>query len=165
MSRKLVSTLLAIVRETGANPKLLELEITETMIMRNVEQSIETLSRLRSVGMHVAVDDFGVGYSSLGQLKRLPASSMKIDRSFIMNVPDDASSGSITEAIIAMAKRLKLRCIAEGVETRQQLDFLRANHCEAFQGYLFSRPVTALEATAMLKAQATTDTAPQSAVG
>jgi diguanylate cyclase (GGDEF)-like protein/PAS domain S-box-containing protein len=166
MSRKLVSTLLAIVRETGANPKHIELEITETMIMRNVEQSIETLSRLRSVGMHVAVDDFGVGYSSLSQLKRLPASSMKIDRSFIMNVPEDASSGSITEAIIAMAKRLKLRCIAEGVETRQQLDFLRANHCEAFQGYLFSRPVTALEATAMLKAQAATPiTQQQSAVG
>jgi diguanylate cyclase (GGDEF)-like protein/PAS domain S-box-containing protein len=166
MSRKLVSTLLQIVRETGANPRLIELEITETMIMRNVEQSIETLSRLRSVGMQVAVDDFGVGYSSLSQLKRLPASSMKIDRSFIMNVPDDASSGSITEAIIAMAKRLKLRCIAEGVETRQQLDFLRANHCEAFQGYLFSRPVTALEATAMLKAQAATPiTQQQSAVG
>jgi EAL domain-containing protein (putative c-di-GMP-specific phosphodiesterase class I) len=79
---------------------------------------------------------------------------MKIDRSFIMNVPQDISSALITEAIIAMAKRLKLRVIAEGVETRQQLEFLRANHCEAFQGYLFSRPVTALEATAMLKAQA-----------
>jgi diguanylate cyclase (GGDEF)-like protein/PAS domain S-box-containing protein len=157
MSRRLVPTLLAIVRETGANPKLIELEITETMIMRNLEQSVETLEQLRSVGMHVAVDDFGVGYSSLGQLKRLPATSMKIDRSFIANVPDDASSGSITEAIIAMAKRLKLRVIAEGVETRAQLDFLRANHCEAFQGYLFSRPVTALEATAMLKAQAAAD--------
>jgi EAL domain-containing protein (putative c-di-GMP-specific phosphodiesterase class I) len=157
MSRRLVSTLLSIVRETGADPRHIELEITETMIMRNVEQSIETLTQLRSVGMQVAVDDFGVGYSSLGQLTRLPATSMKIDRSFIMNVPGDASSGSITEAIIAMAKRLKLRVIAEGVETRAQLDFLRANHCEAFQGYLFSRPVTALEATAMLRAQAAAD--------
>jgi EAL domain-containing protein (putative c-di-GMP-specific phosphodiesterase class I) len=107
--------------------------------------------------MQVAVDDFGVGYSSLNQLTRLPASSMKIDRSFIMNLPGDASSGSITEAIIAMAKRLKLRCIAEGVENREQLDFLRTNQCEAFQGYLFSRPVMALEATAMLKAQLATD--------
>jgi diguanylate cyclase (GGDEF)-like protein/PAS domain S-box-containing protein len=154
MSRRLVATLLAIVRETGADPRYVELEITETMIMRNVEQSIETLAQLRSVGMQVAVDDFGVGYSSLGQLKRLPATSMKIDRSFIMNVPEDAQSGSITEAIIAMAKRLKLRVIAEGVESRAQLDFLRANHCDAFQGFLFSRPVTSLEATAMLKAQA-----------
>jgi diguanylate cyclase (GGDEF)-like protein len=153
MSRRLVPTLLAIVRDTGADPRYIELEITETMIMRNVEQSIETLSQLRAVGMRVAVDDFGVGYSSLGQLKRLPASSLKVDRSFIMNVPDDPQSGPITEAIIAMAKRLKLRVIAEGVETTQQLDFLRANHCEAFQGYLFSRPVTALEATAMLRAQ------------
>jgi len=159
MSRRLVTTLLGIVRETGADPKRIELEITETMIMRNLEQSIETLAQLRSVGMLVAVDDFGVGYSSLGQLKRLPASSIKIDRSFIMNVPDDASSGSITEAIIAMAKRLKLRVIAEGVETRAQLDFLRANHCDSFQGFIFSRPVTALEATAMLKAQAQADLA------
>ncbi len=154
MSRRLVHTLLSTVRETGADPRHIELEITETMIMRNLEQSIETLAQLRAVGMQVAVDDFGVGYSSLGQLTRLPASSMKIDRSFIMNLPQDTSSGLITEAIIAMAKRLKLRVIAEGVETRQQLEFLRANHCEAFQGYLFSRPVTALEATAMLKAQA-----------
>ncbi len=154
MSRRLVHTLLAIVRETGADPRRVELEITETMIMRNVEQSIETLTQLRSVGMLVAVDDFGVGYSSLNQLTRLPASSMKIDRSFIMNVPADTQSALITEAIIAMAKRLKLRVIAEGVETRQQLEFLRVNHCEAFQGYLFSRPVTALEASAMLRAQA-----------
>src|SRR5262245_9475411 len=107
--------------------------------------------------MHVAVDDFGVGYSSLGQLKRLPASSMKIDRSFISAVPDDSSSTSITEAIIAMAKRLKLRVIAEGVETRAQLEFLRANNCDSFQGFIFSKPVTALEATAMLKAQAQAD--------
>jgi diguanylate cyclase (GGDEF)-like protein/PAS domain S-box-containing protein len=159
MSRRLVSTLLGIVRETRADPRHVELEITETMIMRNIEQSIETLEQLRSVGMQVAVDDFGVGYSSLNQLTRLPASSMKIDRSFIMNIPHEASAGSITEAIIAMAKRLKLRVIAEGVETRAQLDFLRANECEAFQGYLFSRPVTALEATAMLRAQAANATA------
>ena len=154
MSRRLVSSLLSIVRETGADPRFIELEITETMIMRNIEQSIETLAQLRAVGMQVAVDDFGVGYSSLGQLSRLPASSMKIDRSFVMNVPGDVQGSSITEAIIAMAKRLKLRVIAEGVETRPQLEFLRANHCDAFQGFLFSKPVTALEATAMLKAQA-----------
>ena len=156
MSRRLVSTLLAIVKETGADPRRIELEITETMIMRNIEQSIETLTQLRAVGMRVAVDDFGVGYSSLAQLNRLPATSMKIDRSFIVGLAEDSQSGSITEAIIAMAKRLKLRVIAEGVETRAQLDFLRANHCEAFQGYLFSQPVTALEATAMLRAQLAT---------
>jgi EAL domain-containing protein (putative c-di-GMP-specific phosphodiesterase class I) len=165
MSRRLVATLLSIVRETGADPRRIELEITETMIMRNVEQSIETLAQLRAVGMQVAVDDFGVGYSSLGQLKRLPASSMKIDRSFIINVPEDQQSSSITEAIIAMAKRLKLRVIAEGVETRAQLEFLRVNNCEAFQGFLFSRPVTSLEATAMLRAQAAADLETAASVG
>jgi diguanylate cyclase (GGDEF)-like protein/PAS domain S-box-containing protein len=159
MSRRLVATLLAIVHETGANPKLIELEITETMIMRNIEQSIETLTELRAAGMQVAVDDFGVGYSSLNQLTRLPASSMKIDRSFISNLPNDAPNGSITEAIIALAKRLHLRVVAEGVENSAQLEFLRANNCEAFQGFLFSRPITALEATAMLRAQAATPAA------
>ena len=158
MSRRLVASLLNVVRETGADPRRIELEITETMIMRNVEQSIETLAQLRSVGMQVAVDDFGVGYSSLNQLTRLPASSMKIDRSFIMNIPDDASSGSITQTIIAMARQLKLRVIAEGVENRAQLDFLRTHQCEAFQGYFFSKPVTALEATAMLRAQVANST-------
>ncbi|MBK8324705.1 MAG: EAL domain-containing protein [Betaproteobacteria bacterium] len=153
MSRHLVPSLLAIVRETGADPHRIELEITETMIMRNLDQSIEVLRQLRSVGMRVSVDDFGVGYSSLGQLARLPANALKIDKSFVSQAVDDPSSGSITEAIIAMARRLKLRVTAEGVETRPQLEFLRANQCDAFQGYLFSRPVTALEATAMLRAQ------------
>jgi len=99
------------------------------------------------------VDDFGVGYSSLGQLARLPANGLKIDRTFVEKVVDDPTSSSITEAIIAMARRLKLRVTAEGVETRQQLEFLRANQCDAFQGFLFSRPMTGLEATAMLRAQ------------
>ena len=153
MSRRLVPSLLAIVRETGADPHRIELEITETMIMRSLEQSIEVLRQLRAIGMRVSVDDFGVGYSSLGQLARLPATALKIDQTFVAQAIDDPSTGSITEAIIAMARRLKLRVTAEGVETRQQLEFLRANQCDAFQGYLFSRPVTGLEATAMLRAQ------------
>ena len=124
------------------------------MLMRNLEQSIEILGQLRSVGIGVAVDAFGIGYSSLGQLKRLPATSLKIDKSFVASAPEEAPSGSITEAIIAMARSLKLRVVAEGVETRAQLDFLRAQGCDAFQGYLFSRPLTALEASAMLRAQA-----------
>ena len=154
MSRKLVTSMLAVVRESGADPRHLEVEITETMVMRNLEQSIEILGQLRSVGIGVSIDDFGVGYSSLGQLRRLPATALKIDRSFVANVPDDASSASIAEAIIGMAKSLGLRVVAEGVETRAQLDFLRANRCDAFQGYLFSKPLTALEASAMLRAQA-----------
>ena len=153
MSRKLVASLLAVVRDTGVDPRRVEIEITETMVMRNLEQSIEILAQLRSVGIGVAIDDFGIGYSSLGQLRRLPATGLKIDRSFVAGVPDDASSGSITEAIIAMARSLKLRVVAEGVETRPQLEFLREHHCDAFQGFLFSKPLTALEASAMLRAQ------------
>mgnify|MGYP001321345585 CR=1 FL=1 len=154
MSRRLAPTLLAIVREAGVDPRRVAVEITESMVMRNLEQSIEILAQLRSVGIGVSIDDFGVGYSSLGQLKRLPASGLKIDRSFIANIPEDASSGSLTETIIAMARSLKLRVVAEGVETREQLEFLRERHCDAFQGFLFSRPLTALETSAMLRAQA-----------
>jgi diguanylate cyclase (GGDEF)-like protein len=154
MSTKLVPMLLAAVRETGVNPHRVEIEITETMVMRNLEQSIEVLNQLRAAGIGVAIDDFGVGYSSLAQLARLPVSSMKIDRSFISHVPDEESSTSITEAIIAMAKRLKLRVVAEGVETRQQLDFLNANLCDAYQGFLFARPLTAPQVTEMLRAHA-----------
>jgi diguanylate cyclase (GGDEF)-like protein/PAS domain S-box-containing protein len=154
MSRKLAPSLLEIVEESGVDPRHLEVEITESTVMRDLEQSIDILARLRAVGMGVAIDDFGIGYSSLGQLSRLPATALKIDRSFITNAPAEAPHGSITEAIIAMARSLKLRVVAEGVETRQQLDFLRAHRCDAFQGYIFSRPVTALEASAMLRAQA-----------
>jgi EAL domain-containing protein (putative c-di-GMP-specific phosphodiesterase class I) len=119
--------------------------------MRNLDQSIEVLRQLRAAGVGVAIDDFGVGYSSLAQLARLPASSMKIDRSFIIGAPEDESNTSITEAIIAMAKRLKLRVVAEGVERQEQLEFLRDNQCDAYQGYLFARPLTAPQATEMLR--------------
>jgi EAL domain-containing protein (putative c-di-GMP-specific phosphodiesterase class I) len=123
------------------------------MAMRNLEQSIEILTELRRVGATISIDDFGVGYSSLGQLKRLPAQTLKIDRSFIAQIPEDANSCSITEAIIAMAKRLHLRVIAEGVEQVAQLEFLRANGCDAFQGYLFAKPLTVAETTSLLKSQ------------
>jgi diguanylate cyclase (GGDEF)-like protein/PAS domain S-box-containing protein len=153
MSRDLAPLLVSAVREAGVDPRRVEVEITESMAMRNLEQSIEILEQLRAIGIGVAIDDFGVGYSSLAQLRRLPVSSMKIDRAFIANVPEDESSNSITEAIIAMAKRLKLHVIAEGVETQAQLEFLRANQCDSCQGYLFARPLTALEATALLRSQ------------
>jgi EAL domain-containing protein (putative c-di-GMP-specific phosphodiesterase class I) len=154
MSRDLAPVLVSAVGEAGVDPRRVELEITESMVMRNLEQSIEVLEQLRAAGVGVAIDDFGVGYSSLAQLARLPVSSMKIDRSFIANVPDEESSTSITEAIIAMAKRLKLRVVAEGVETQQQFDFLNANLCDAYQGYLFARPLTGPQATEMLRANA-----------
>jgi diguanylate cyclase (GGDEF)-like protein/PAS domain S-box-containing protein len=153
VSRKLLPSMKAAVMETGVDAHRIDLEITESMAMRNLDQTIEILSELRNLGCTISVDDFGVGYSSLGQLKRLPAQTLKIDRSFIAQVPEDPNSCSITEAIIAMGKRLKLRIIAEGVEQTSQLDFLRASGCDAFQGYLFAKPLTAGDTTALLKSQ------------
>jgi diguanylate cyclase (GGDEF)-like protein/PAS domain S-box-containing protein len=153
VSRKLLPSIKAALLETGIDANRIDLEITEAMAMRNLEQSIEILTELRRLGATVSIDDFGVGYSSLGQLKRLPVQTIKIDRSFISQVPDDPNSCSITEAIIAMGKRLHLRVVAEGIEQISQLEFLRANGCDAFQGYLFSKPLTSAEATALLKSQ------------
>ena len=153
ISRKLLPSMKSALLGSGIDARRIDLEITETVAMRNLEQSIEILTELRRIGATISIDDFGVGYSSLGQLSRLPAQTLKIDRSFISQIPEDPNSCSITEAIIAMAKRLRLRVIAEGVETQAQLDFLRANYCDAFQGYLFAKPLTTVETTAMLKAQ------------
>jgi diguanylate cyclase (GGDEF)-like protein/PAS domain S-box-containing protein len=153
VSRKLLPSMKSALLETGIDASRLDLEITETVAMRNLEQSIEILTELRRIGATISIDDFGVGYSSLGQLKRLPAQSLKIDRTFISQIPEDANSCSITEAIIAMGKRLHLRVIAEGVETQPQLDFLRLNGCDTYQGYLFAKPLTISEMTALLKSQ------------
>ena len=153
VSRKLLPSMKSALLETGIRPGQLDLEITETMAMRNLEQSIEILTELRHLGATVSIDDFGVGYSSLGQLKRLPAQTLKIDQSFISQIPDDPNSCSITEAIIAMAKRLQLRTVAEGVEKIEQVDFLRTNGCDAYQGYFFAKPLTTTEITALLRAE------------
>lgn len=153
VSRKLLPFMKSTLMETGVDATRLDLEITETMAMRNLEQTIEILTEMRRLGATVSIDDFGVGYSSLGQLKRLPAQTLKIDGSFISQIPEDANSCSITEAIIAMGKRLKLRLVAEGVEQQTQLDFLKENGCDAFQGYLFAKPLPVGEMTAMLRAQ------------
>ncbi len=155
ISRKLLPSIKTALVETGVDASRIDLEITESMAMRNLDQSIEILTALRQLGVTVSIDDFGVGYSSLGQLKRLPAQTLKIDRSFIGQIPGDANSCSITEAIIAIGKRLHLRIVAEGVEQLPQLEFLRANGCDAFQGYLFSKPLSGLETTALLKSQRT----------
>jgi len=153
ISRKLLPSMKSALLESGISATRIDLEITETIAMRNLEQSIEILTELRRLGATISIDDFGVGYSSLGQLKRLPAQTLKIDRSFISQIPEDANSCSITEAIIAMGKRLKLRVIAEGVEQVSQLEFLRTHGCDAFQGFLFAKPLTTPEVTALLKGQ------------
>jgi EAL domain-containing protein (putative c-di-GMP-specific phosphodiesterase class I) len=130
-------------RESGLDPSLLELEITETVMMQNVPQATDMLRELKAVGVHLSVDDFGTGYSSLAYLKRLPLNTLKIDRSFIMDIPEDADDAAITQAVIAMGHGLRIRVVAEGVERESQLEFLRRHGCDEMQGFLFSRPVGA----------------------
>ncbi len=127
--------------EAGLPPEGLELEITESMVMQNPERAVSTLSRLRDLGISVSIDDFGTGYSSLGYLKRFPIDNVKIDRSFIKDLPHDTDDAAITRAVIAMAQSLRIRVVAEGVETREQLEFLRAHECDECQGYFVSRPL------------------------
>jgi EAL domain-containing protein (putative c-di-GMP-specific phosphodiesterase class I) len=121
---------------------MLEFELTESTLMPNAEQSIATLQQLQELGIRISVDDFGTGYSSLAYLRRLPLDAVKIDRSFIGDITTNEDAASIALAIISMAQRLNLKVIAEGVETRAQLDFLRAHGCDEAQGYYLARPMT-----------------------
>jgi diguanylate cyclase (GGDEF)-like protein/PAS domain S-box-containing protein len=139
------------VREHRVPPAVLQFEITEQTALRDMQRSVHIIQELRSRGIHVAIDDFGIGYSSLAYLKQLPVSALKIDRSFLHGIPG-TSDAAIVAAVIAMGHALQLRVIAEGVETEEQMDFLRANRCDVCQGYLFSRPTTADEITRLRQA-------------
>jgi diguanylate cyclase (GGDEF)-like protein/PAS domain S-box-containing protein len=137
----LLADVTSILNETGMNAAFLELEITESMIMHNVDKAVQTLTKLKTLGIRLSIDDFGTGYSSLSNLKRFPIDTLKIDRSFIRDLPGDSEDKAITRAIIAMGKSLNMTLVAEGVETQEQAEFLRAHACDQFQGYYFSRPV------------------------
>ena len=126
-------------------PHNLELELTESMIMQDVNGAIATMNKLQSLGVKIAIDDFGTGYSSLIYLKNLPINTLKIDRYFIHNVANDPQKSAITKALIQMAQNLNLNVVAEGVETEAELDFLRQHNCNSMQGFLFSRPLPAAE--------------------
>lgn len=132
-----------VLRLTGLEASSLELEITESALMRNEQVAIGVLEDLKALGVRLALDDFGVGFSSLSHLKRFPADTIKIDRSFIDGVTSDPGDQAITQAILHMARVLGLRVVAEGVETLEQLDFLRENDCAELQGWLFSEAVPA----------------------
>lgn len=130
-----------VLAQTGMNPDWLELEITEGVLMQNVDETITALNRLKSLGIRLAIDDFGTGYSSLSYLRRFPIDVLKIDQSFIGRLSDDTGDAALVGAIISLGRSLKLNVIAEGVETEEQLAFLKAHRCEEGQGYYFSKPL------------------------
>jgi EAL domain-containing protein (putative c-di-GMP-specific phosphodiesterase class I) len=134
-------TVQKLLEQTRLDPDLLQLELTESMVMDNPEQAVEIMNRLRVMGIRLDIDDFGTGYSSLAYLKRFPVYSLKIDRSFIQDIPTGPNDTAITQAIIAMAHSMGMRVVAEGVEKREQAEALRQFGCDEYQGYYFSRPV------------------------
>lgn len=147
--KDLSKTINRILDYTGLLPKYLEIEITEGMLMENIEQAVQILSELKEIGVQVAIDDFGTGYSSLSYLREFPIDRLKIDRSFIMGIPDE-DNGSIANIIIELAKSLNLKVVAEGVETENHMDFLKVRRCDEMQGYYFSRPLPAEKITQLL---------------
>ena len=145
----------ALVREALAshaiNPADLELEITESALMDDVGRAAASIRQLRDQGVRVAIDDFGTGYSSLAYLKRFAINSLKIDRAFVRDICDNHDDAAIVAAVLAMAQRLQLQVVAEGVETRGQLEFLRGEGCDQMQGYLLARPMPASQLPGWLR--------------
>lgn len=147
----LVHDILDALRETGIPPSMLELEITETVLMENVHANVELLNRLQTEGIRLSIDDFGTGYSSMAYLKRFPIDQVKIDRTFVRDIPGDGDDEAITTAIIAMAHSLGLSVVAEGVETELQLSFLRNAGCDVMQGFYFAKPCLPEQIEAFLR--------------
>jgi EAL domain-containing protein (putative c-di-GMP-specific phosphodiesterase class I) len=131
----------ALLASTGANPACLILEVTEGLLIENMDRTIARMNEIAALGIRFSIDDFGTGYSSLAYLKRLPLYEIKIDKSFIQDTPANPSDTAIVELILSMAKHLGLRVVAEGVETREQADFLSAHGCDVMQGFYFGRPI------------------------
>lgn len=149
--RHFVAHLAAILEKTGLAPRLLELEITESVLMQNVEDTLVTLRAIKTLGVRLSIDDFGTGYSSLSYLRRFPIDVLKIDQSFIRGLSHNSQDAQLIGAIISLGKSLDLNIIAEGVETLEQLAFLKAHQCEEGQGFLFSKAVAADEFAQLLQ--------------
>ncbi|MDP1700569.1 MAG: EAL domain-containing protein [Aestuariivirga sp.] len=152
--KNLVSRVVSALRESGLAAKYLELEITESLIMQDVDQAVATMKELQRLGVQLAIDDFGTGYSSLNALKTFPVARLKIDKSFINNLASDDSDKAVAAAVISLGQKLNLRVIAEGVETIEQVAILRDNNCDECQGYYFSKPVSFEAIADLLKKQA-----------
>ena len=153
MSPTLLDDVADALAETRLDPRWLEFEVTESVMIREPERAVKLLRDLKAMGVSLSIDDFGTGYSSLAYLKRLPIDGVKIDASFVRGIPEDASDVAITETILAMSRRLGLKVVAEGVETRDQLRFLEARGCNEMQGYYFSKPLPAEQLVAYLREQ------------
>lgn len=149
--RDLVETIDQALKDTGLDPAQLGLEITESMLMSDTERVTRMLEELSALGVSIYVDDFGTGYSSLSYLKRFPISALKIDRTFICDIPNDQDDMAITQAVISMAKGLGIKTVAEGVETQEQLDFLKLHKCDLMQGFYFSKPIVYDEIVNLLR--------------
>jgi len=151
MSNQLIDDIRQALDQTGVNPELIELEITEGFIMSQPENTITRLNTLKSLGISLSIDDFGTGYSSLSYLKKLPVDKLKIDKSFVFDIGHDASDEAIAKAVIALGQSMNLKVIAEGVEELQHIEFLRNNGCDELQGFYFSKPLPADECTRYIR--------------
>ncbi|WP_165912716.1 sensor domain-containing protein [Effusibacillus lacus] len=147
----LAQTVQNVLRETGLDPRWLELELTESAAMHQAENVIDILQQIKKLGVSISIDDFGTGYSSLNYLKRFPVDFLKIDQTFVHDINQDSDDAVIVNAMIAVAHSLNLKVVAEGVETQEQLDFLKQRRCDVVQGYFFSKPVPGEEIESMLK--------------
>jgi diguanylate cyclase (GGDEF)-like protein/PAS domain S-box-containing protein len=149
----IVAEVAAILKESGLQPELLELELTESMFMESIESNVSTLDKLKALGVSIAIDDFGSGASSLAYLKNFPVDTLKICQSFVVNLPYDTDDGAIASAVLGLAQGMNLSSVAEGVENVQQADFLRERRCDYIQGYLYSKPLPVEELEILLRAK------------
>jgi diguanylate cyclase (GGDEF)-like protein/PAS domain S-box-containing protein len=150
-----VQTIIDVLRETGLEARYLEIELTESAVMHDADQFIAMLNQLNDVGVQISIDDFGTGYSSLSYLKRFPVDRLKVDRSFVQDIATDVDDATIVRTVIALGHNLGLKVVAEGVETEQQLEFLRANHCDELQGFYFGEPMSVAAFGELLRASDT----------
>jgi EAL domain-containing protein (putative c-di-GMP-specific phosphodiesterase class I) len=145
-----LDTVRSVLQDSALLPDYLELEFTESMVMQDAESAIDSMQDLKQIGVKLSIDDFGTGYSLLSYLKRFPINKLKIDQSFIHDIASDTDDEKIVKAIIGLAQTMNLTVIAEGVETRKQLNFLRAHQCDEAQGYWYSKPLPATKMAKLL---------------